>query len=244
MRIRKRRPIGLALALALLACGEAPMQPRAEEIPTEEIPSPGTAVALALVSGDHQEGKAGEALPALFVVRLTDVAGEPVDGLDVQWHVTAGAGVLVDERHESVTSTRTSRGGMARVRLLPTMLGTITVDARAVGLDTLRARFTARTTALVIGNGTWGIVQGPGGSSPNVTVPVGTPIEWVNYYGTLVRIRSKRAPTGGESFDSGMLHEGERFRFVPDVPGLWEWTWEYVEYPDDTAVTTATLRVQ
>jgi hypothetical protein len=242
MQIPMRSTIGLTVGLVFAACGE-PMQPQPEEPRPEEFPPAGTPVALTLVSGDQQEGKAGEALSERFVVRVTDVAGDPVEDCDVEWFVTAGAGVLIDERRWGAASTRTNSDGIAMVTLLPTALGTVTVDARAVGLGTLRSKFTARTTALVIHNLYWGIVLGPGGSTPHVSVPVGTPVEWVNY-GTAARIRSTRAPTGGGSFDSGILFDGERIRFVPDVQGQWEWTWEYPESPEESMVTNAILTVQ
>lgn len=238
MRTRKPRRIALPFGLALVACSEGPVQPP-PALPPRAIP-----VALALVSGDHQEGKAGEMLPEPLTVRATDEAGDPVASVVVRWRLIAGAGVLIDdEGRRDIASTRTRSDGIAGVALLPTALGTITVEASAVGRDTARASFTARTTALVIDNGYWGVVLGPGGSEPDVSVPVGTPIEWVNYYATPVRIRSSSAPTGGAPFDSRTLHEYERFRFVPGVPGMWEWTWEYLEYPS-WAMQTGILTVQ
>jgi hypothetical protein len=69
--------------------------------------------------------------------------------------------------------------------------------------------------------------------SSDVTVPIGAPVEWVNWLES-ARIMSTSAPPGGASFDSGELSQGERFEFVPDVAG----TWEYV---DPVSGATGTL---
>jgi hypothetical protein len=54
----------------------------------------------------------------------------------------------------------------------------------------------------------------------NVTVPVGTAVEWFNYLPT-ARIVSTTAPPAGATFDSGILGEQEQFVFVPEVAGVW-----------------------
>lgn len=61
---------------------------------------------------------------------------------------------------------------------------------------------------------------GPGGGDA-VTVTVGTPVEWVNLDNVQHTATSTSTPTGGASFDSGLMGNGDRFRFTPQVAGTW-----------------------
>ena len=70
----------------------------------------------------------------------------------------------------------------------------------------------------------------------NVTVPVGTTVEWISYVST-ARIVSTTTPPGGAAFDSGMLGEEDRFEFVPGVPGAWE-------FIDQVSGVTGTLTAE
>lgn len=60
-----------------------------------------------------------------------------------------------------------------------------------------------------------------------VVVGAGTGVEWVNanqVFPHTMRIVSTSEPPGGHSFDSGILQpQAEDFRFVPNVPGTWEY---------------------
>lgn len=209
------------LCLALVACGgDGPLDPA-------EPPAPSTAAAISLVSGDGQEGKAGEALPDPFVVRVTDDRGEGVEGVQVTWSVAAGAGDFLQD-----VSWRTRRDGIHRVVFRPTTLGTTVVAAEAVGLEGSAVTFSTEASGVLIGfnydpfGESW--FAGPAGTS-DVSVPVGTTVEWVVKWspgGTgTAHIVSRAEPPGGGSFDSAVLTYAQRFQFVPGVPG----TWEYVE---------------
>src|SRR5574341_1068797 len=53
------------------------------------------ATQLALLSGDNQAATVGSALPQPFVVRVSDVYGNPVQGTAVAWAVVTGGGSII-----------------------------------------------------------------------------------------------------------------------------------------------------
>lgn len=207
------------LCLALMACGGDGL---AE--PPEPPPEP---AALVAVSGDGQVGKAGERLPEALVVRVTDAHGEGVEGVEVSWRVASGAGDV-----SAITTTGPT--GTSRALFRPTTLGTSTVTAEVTGLPGSQVTFSTDVSVVVIRLlydftfGPYPHFAGPEDSN-DVTVPVGTSVEWawqgedVSGVPETVRIVSTSVPAGGEPFDSGPLHPGERFRFVPGVAGSWEY---------------------
>lgn len=194
----------LALSVALLACsgGSGPVAPQPP-------------VAIAIASGNNQEGKANEELAEPLVVRVTDSQRNGVASVAVSWSVTSGGGALP-------SSTVTNADGVTEVRLVPTILGTSTVTASVTGLHGSPVTFTAEATAQVIV-----LFEGLTSSFPQirpteVTVPVGTRVEWLSY--GPYSITSISTPPGGESFASGDLSSSERFQFVPGVAGTWEYS--------------------
>ena len=88
--------------------------------------------------------------------------------------------------------------------------------------------------------GYWNVgFVGPCSNSSDVTVPVGTPVEWKipvedDRYPITYTVTSTSTPPGAEGFDSGMLTSKERVRFVPSVAGTWP-------YRDDVTGLTGTL---
>ena len=95
---------------------------------------------LTKVSGDGQEGLAGVALAASFVVSVLDEDDEAIAGVTVTFSVTAGEGIL------SSTTATTDANGQATTTLTLTLgseLGTNTVSATVEGLGTVT--FTATT---------------------------------------------------------------------------------------------------
>jgi hypothetical protein len=118
-------------ALILVACGDA--------VPGPTEPQ---AVVLTVISGDNQPGKAGRHLGEPFVVRVTNHRGEGLGGRLVTWTVTSGEGAF-DDYFETVdgyycgplpaASVRTDAEGFARVSLMPTWFGPVSVTARATG---------------------------------------------------------------------------------------------------------------
>lgn len=209
------------LGVGLLACGgtqpDGPLKPPTP--PTEPVK-------LAIAAGDGQEGTAGEALSGPFVVRVLDSLDRPVSSGTVRWRIASGRGRLLDSEGEAVERTPIEPDGHSRVWFEPAALGTSTVTATPVGREGLSATFSVEAMVLLIQNTYWGQFLGPDGAK-DVAVPVGTIIEWVNWWDGPVRIASVSVPVAGDAFESVSLELGSRFRFVPAVPGDWEWIWEF-----------------
>ena len=99
---------------------------------------------LAKVCGDDQEGTAGKLLAAPFVVSVSDEDGTAMAGVDVSFRVTAGEGTLL-----AATAT-TNANGRARTWLtLDSELGTNTVEATVVGLESVIFTATGQKSPLV-----------------------------------------------------------------------------------------------
>jgi hypothetical protein len=219
---------------------------------TTDASDPGAS--LRIIGQHHLEGKAGEWFDGFqvshaFEVRVTDGQGSPVPYMAVTWAITSGDGWLDGCRPpfgnpaHRTTRTRPEDGmrGTASTYFGLTTFGTSTVAAAVpIGALVSPVTFTVRVTALVInlGEDIWGNGTGFFGPdhSSDVTAPVGATVEWVNHFES-ARIVSTSAPPDGASFDSGELSQGERFVFVPDVAG----TWEYV---DQVSGLTGTLTAQ
>ena len=102
-----------------------------------EIERPHT---LTKVSGDGQEGQAGEPLAKPFVVSVLDEDGVAMAGVAVSFSATAGGGTL------SSTTVTTDANGRARSTLtLGSDEGTNTVSATVEGLDPVTFTATAIT---------------------------------------------------------------------------------------------------
>lgn len=190
-------------------------------------------VTVSVVSGDGQEGKAGEPVEEPLLVRITDGQGSPVPNIQMNW---SGNGWFLEP-------TISDSEGLAKAFFSAWDVGRFTVTARPPGIGVnARSDFTTVITALVItlpvpaSGFFWGFA-GPY-CEPYIpcedwSVPVGTPVEWVNYR-SAARIVSISAPPGGASFQSGTLGENGRLQFVPAVAGTWE-------YRDEVSGSTATL---
>jgi hypothetical protein len=206
---------------------------------------------LTIVAGNHYEGKAGETSaydPGLplwgsqrFEVRVLDGEGGPVPRVAVRWATTSGDVALYGCSPAGLqpvpsTWTRTRSDGIAAADYRLVVPGPSTVAAAVPGVLVSPVTFTVTATGVVVILGHLAAPDpsflGPDGSS-DLTVPVGTPVEWMNGLGT-ARIVSTAVPPGGTPFDSGDLGQGEWFEFVPDVFG----TWEYI---DEVSGATGTL---
>ena len=94
-------------------------------------------VRVRMVSGDGQQGAAGSALTAPFVVSVRDEHGDPFPDMPVLFTVTEGGGAV------SATAVRADTSGNAATNLtLGREAGMNTVVARAADLEP--AVFTAR----------------------------------------------------------------------------------------------------
>lgn len=237
MRIANLRSTAPAIGLALIACGEGPPL---QEPPVPRASDPLAAAAIAIVSGDGQEGMAGETLAERLVVRVTDADGEGVAGVPVTWSVASGAGFF----HVPLKSTRFE--GLAWAEFRPTIVGPMAVTARVATLNgyeetTFRIEARGMVITLLDTDDGWGdgvvAFAAPDGSNQAI-VPVGTTVEWL--IGPSVagaRVTSTSVPPGGAPFDSEWLFTGQRFEFVPRVEGTWA-------YHDEDTGATGTLTAQ
>lgn len=208
-------------------------------------PNPGArAAAIAIVSGNDQPAKAGERLEQPLVVRVTDAAGNGVRDVPVSFDVTGAGGFNgKDAPGPSRVSSQTDPAGAAHVWLEPYDVGRISVTARVEGTQVSPATFTVHSTVVVIelrSRGNYAAFYGPCRcvrTVNTVTVPVGTPVEWKSVDGEPYTVTSTSMPDGGIAFDSGPVTASNRFRFVPSVPGTWE-------YRDALSGLTATLKVK
>lgn len=221
--MRCGRVMVLALSGALpLACRDydGPVYP-------EPPPPPEPPAAIVALSGDGQVGKAGDDLGDPLVVQVNDANGQGMPDILVTWEVTGGVAQLHhgDDWLDDRGTARTDAEGRSAMDLALGSLGTTTVAARVEGVLE-EAVFTASSTTLVIGNGFWGYFYSPSWET-DVTVPLGTTIEWANYFPAPVHIEAVEVPEGGQAFDSGLLHEGQRYPFVPSVAGTWRYVWYY-----------------
>ena len=222
----------LILSAACSDDGGAPQSPLA--------PTPSrnpTGIAITLISGDRQPAKAGERLVEPLIVRVTDPEGNGVRDAVVVFTVTSGTGTLggscPDGAPKTTASVRTNADGLAHMQYQPTSVGPSSVRAQAEGLHDASVTFTTESNVLVIEfwYGFWNIgFIGPCPFPNDVTVPVGTIVEWNapgedERYSLSYTVTSTAVPAGGMAFDSGTLLPKQRFRFVPSVAG----TWEYVD---------------
>ena len=116
------------------------------------LPSSGTtggAAGIAVVKGNTQTGAPGTMLPDSIVVKVTDSAGVPLAGAQVQFSPAAPGAVVSPE-----TSTTDARGLAGARWVLGPAAGAQEVVAHVVGgSDQLQVRFTASARPPVTGKG-------------------------------------------------------------------------------------------
>jgi adhesin/invasin len=99
--------------------------------------NPGNATDIALNAGNNQSGTVNTALAAPYVVKVTDVNGNPVQGVTVGWSVTGGGSM-------NPASSLTDAAGLASsTRTLGTTAGTQSASATVAGLNGSPVGFTA-----------------------------------------------------------------------------------------------------
>src|SRR5512141_1650647 len=87
----------MALATAVAGCNKS--DPADPTVPAK----------MEMVDGEPQTGQSGTEAVAPLRVRVTNLAGDPVAGVSVEWAVTSGGGTV------SNASTETSSEGIAAV---------------------------------------------------------------------------------------------------------------------------------
>jgi hypothetical protein len=101
----------------------------------------GVATQITAVKGDGQMAPVGTVLPDSLVVRATDAAGNPVEGVGVSWSVTGGGSV-------SDLATATDGNGRAGVvRMLGPAAGDQTTVAQVPGVGGSPVMFAASATS-------------------------------------------------------------------------------------------------
>ncbi|MGD8494971.1 MAG: Ig-like domain-containing protein [Gemmatimonadales bacterium] len=217
MRYSTRKLVALTAALALAACGgdssTNPMDGGGGGTGggggggTEPQPA-----AVVTVSGGGQQGRTLLALDNPLIVRVTDDAGTAVSGVTVSWSVTGGGSL-------STTSTTTDTQGRASTTFTAgPALGTSTVQAAVSGVAD-PAEFTIETSIMVVRMSGTAFVAPDG--SDDVTVPVGTTVEWRNFDQVQHTARSSDVPAGGQQISSGLMANGDTYPFTPMVEGTW-----------------------
>lgn len=101
------------LFAALAACGGEPT------LAPSESPRP----ELSIVSGDEQQGPAGDTLERPLVVRVGDGQGGGIEGTPVAWRISSGAGSFFAEAAGGPADsliTLTDAEGLARISFRPT----------------------------------------------------------------------------------------------------------------------------
>jgi len=170
---------------------------------------------LEILSGDGQNGRTSETLPQPLVVRGTR-GGTPVAGLPVEWTISRGAATL------SSAASVTDVNGRTSVNLTPgPLLGGIEITAAVATARGQAVRFTVRTTVVLIDILIDGFDVPLGGDS--VEVVVGDTVEWVNRDALRHSVVSRSIPAGAPAFISGSLRNSERYRYVANVEGLYEY---------------------
>ena len=79
----------------------------------------------------------------------------------------------------------------------------------------------------------------PGGGDA-VTISLGDEVRWVNQDAEQHTATSTNVPSGGASFDSNLLMQGQSFVFLPNVRG----TWTYLCEVHPSLMVGATITVQ
>lgn len=122
------------LAAAAATCNGA------DKTPTVQQPPPPGVAAVAKVAGDAQTGPVAVALPVPLAVKVTDSAGNGVQGITVAWAVVSGGGSV------SATSGSTDASGQVTVGwTLGTALGANVATATVTGITPVS--FAATATA-------------------------------------------------------------------------------------------------
>ncbi len=124
--------------------------------------SPDAPVALLRVSGDSQQGTAGNRLPAPLIAQLTDRFGNGVGGRTVTWTVASGGGAATP-----VTATLDSSGTAVTILTLGPAAGRNAISARSAGFS---VQFTAMATLITGAAATATVTTQPSATSPNTVV--------------------------------------------------------------------------
>jgi plastocyanin len=171
--------------------------------------------AIALSAGNNQEARISRPLAQPIQVRVTAGDDGPVPGATVAWQVTGGGGSL------SAASASSDADGRASVTwtLGPTVGVNGAEASVGVGLSTsfdATGSLPVRITVNIVDNA----FAAPGGGD-DIAIMLGDSVRWLNMGSMAHSATSNVTPTGGASFDSGTLGNGQSFTFVASQRGDW-----------------------
>ncbi len=170
--------------------------------------------AFTVQSGDLQNGSTLETFGQPLQVLATDDLGFGVPGVAVGWEVKSGVATV------SATSGITDSTGVAEILVTAgPVLGPIVVQANAAGSSLYRAEFVLLVTAVQVEILADRFVGPLGGDT--VDVVAGDTVEWLNRDLQSHLLRSVVLPEGGTTIRSDSLRNSDRYRFVPNVAGIW-----------------------
>jgi plastocyanin len=130
-----------------------------------------TPASITIVSGNAQSATVGDPLPNPLVVRVRNAGSQDLNGVTVQWTVTAGAGAL-----GSPTSNTSASGQASNTLTVGGSAGAQTVTAAVQSNTSLNATFNATANALT---GAAGVTVSNDQFSPfNAKVLAGGTVTW------------------------------------------------------------------
>jgi hypothetical protein len=132
----------------------------------------------------------------------------------VRWEIKRGVGTL------STTSDTTGPLGVSEALLTAgSVLGPIEVDAYVDGTELYEVEFDLLVSAHQIQILSDRFLSPLGGDT--LFVVAGDTVEWLNRDAQSHLIRSVEEPVGGAVIRSDTLRNSDRYRFVPNLPGVW-----------------------
>ncbi|MGW8282024.1 MAG: cupredoxin domain-containing protein [Gemmatimonadota bacterium] len=170
--------------------------------------------AFAVRSGDLQTGSTLETFGEPLTVLATDYLEFGVPGIVVDWVVKSGVATV------SATSSVTDSTGAAGILVTSgPVLGPIVVQANVAGSPIYSAEFALLVSAVQVEILADRFVGPLGGDT--VDVVAGDTVEWLNRDLQSHLLRSVENPDGGTVIRSDSLRNSDRYRFVPNVEGIW-----------------------
>jgi hypothetical protein len=231
MNFNLTRLVSSALvALSVTGCGPE----GTHHFPTESLQK----LQMTKFAGDNQTVVVDYFADFGLTVLVIDANG-PVPGFRIDWRVAVGNGSIATlPDYQPLTSgyTLTNANGMAQIVLKPGTIGTNVVVATAPALAGDSVIFTTKVTTpgqidplppLVEFGPLFDCPEAVQFKPKNGTLELGSSIEWqfMDWVasGCRAELKSISAPPGGQPFDSGLLAPGQKFRFVPNATGKWEY---------------------
>lgn len=172
---------------------------------------------LAVSGGNGQVARSNQQLAEPLVTRVIAADNGPVPGATVTWEVTSGDAVLLD----SLESTTDGEGLTSNRVQLGTDLGPNAFTATATGTASEASFEVTATLPFTLRVTMQNIAFNAESGGDDVTIKLGDAIRWVNLDPDQHTATSTSTPMGGNAFDSGLMNNGDTFRFVPDARGEW-----------------------